>query len=859
MEDRKSPPTVLILLAALLGVYAMPRGGTSSVSPAPNVTPVKRAGESPTTPKPAEPQPAPTASKNPDLAVLAPLLELSDDGSSGRLEDVSAAYRFDRAGRKAIVHKIVSAAARRGGDVRAMIALLPDPVRTSATQDYDLKLDGLSRAAEAAGLVLAHFRFPWDEIDKSERASTDKARDEERNTSVAEKALQPAVGGTTSDELHSDGRMRARPRQADQPGLLVFRKEQTLLAVFLVLETPTRGLRKHQLNWSLDLLDAFADENPEYAEADSRTFQILGPSYTGTQNSLNHGIDGWLTGDPSERLPKSSADAPVRVRTYRFSIAASATEIDIDKLKKLRSVDKLKKLHFVDEMKDKSKVWPPEVIFRSATNRRVAVTRALTNFLVEQYGLKKFALLVESNTLLGKILADKPKTRTDAANPPARVYPYPLHKVETRDARLPAEVYQYPLHIASLRATYEKQGMLHDVGAQVFHSAGRLQVAPEEGELRRDIFPPATPEFSIRVDELTMVQTMTEIARRISLGDYDAVGIAGSSSVDVIFLARLVRKYAPNAILFCNTSDLLFTQPQTISDLRGMLVGSSYPLYAPNRLWSDPYHLPRKTVFFSQDGVQAFYNATMCVLSEMFDDDVRKLALPREFSAPFSEVRAHPRPPIWISVVGNRGMYPLHVAYADHSNETRPDAWPALADVANAKQDLPEYLPSYHPFWRILEILLVLFGLLMLVLAALEFCVGACPDQSMGSLWVHGLEDLCAVGLVSGVVARMELAPERTSNAFPALIRGPRTGRAPHLGSRRFSSGLSHDELALFVTGDRCSDSRRLLVLAGASRVCHWYRRSRHLGRVLARARGRKAVGRTYCAHGGRCRFAAHG
>ena len=51
-----------------------------------------------------------------------------------------------------------------------------------------------------------------------------------------------------------------------------------------------------------------------------------------------------------------------------------------------------------------------------------------------------------------------------------------------------------------------------------------------------------------------------------------------------------------------------------------MLVGTSYPLYAPNRLWSYPYGAGTD-VFFSQDGVQSFYNATTCLLTEIFPDD----------------------------------------------------------------------------------------------------------------------------------------------------------------------------------------------------------------------------------------------
>ena len=141
--------------------------------------------------------------------------------------------------------------------------------------------------------------------------------------------------------------------------------------------------------------------------------------------------------------------------------------------------------------------------------------------------------------------------------------------VRQRGRTKPKRLITISIRSTSLRcASYEKQGLLTESGGQVFHSAGRLELAPEESERRVDVVPAATPEYSTRVDELVMVQTMTEIAHQISLGHYTAVGITGSSSQDVIFLAQLLNKYAPDAVVFANQSDLLFTQPQTISDLR---------------------------------------------------------------------------------------------------------------------------------------------------------------------------------------------------------------------------------------------------------------------------------------------------
>jgi hypothetical protein len=670
MEDPKSRPWFLVLLLALLGLATLPKGLTSDNSSS-SSGPLKGAAGAATTRESSATESAPRTFANPDLAVLAPVFALTHDGSRQRISERDQPPRFDRAGRIELVKEILARVERRGGKIRPMIALLPDPVRTSASQDFDSQLDGIERAAEAAGFVLADSRFPWDETEKNQAA--------ERKSASLESS-QSGVGVPWA------------PRLYDQPGLLVFRKAETLLAMFLVLETPTRGLRKHQFNWSLDFLEAFADSLASHEKPTGpRSFHILGPRYTGTARSLNQAIDGWLTRAPAQRLVSGGIMPPVFSRSYRFSIAAAATEINGVGLRTLPSVERLFTKEFASLPYCFPKPARPDVEFRSAMNRRNDVTVAMTGFIQQEFGDSRIAMLVESNTGLGSALL----------------------KEQQKDIA----VYQYPLHIASLRASYEKQGLLGDPGGQVFHSAGRLELAPEENERRLDVVTPATPDFSTRVDELVMVQTMTEIARQISLGRYTAVGIAGSSSLDVIFLAQLVNKYSPDAVLFTNLSDLLFTQPQTISYLRGMLIGSSYPLYAPNRHWSYPYGEGAKA-FFSHESVQAVFNSTTLLLAEVFadDDEVRAKALPLEFSRPFEAPDQHPRPPIWIGIVGNRGIYPI--AVRDGPEREKPEQWPALH--ASTKQVPLPFEASYHPFWKILEGVLLMLGGALFCLALLE-------------------------------------------------------------------------------------------------------------------------------------------
>ena len=113
-DDRKSPPIVLVLVAALLGVYALPRTIPSGDS-APKPAPAKTDADAVAAKKQADLSGGPTMPKNPDLAILAPLLELSDDGSRRRIEDGPNAPKFDGADRKAVVREIVRAVAPTRG------------------------------------------------------------------------------------------------------------------------------------------------------------------------------------------------------------------------------------------------------------------------------------------------------------------------------------------------------------------------------------------------------------------------------------------------------------------------------------------------------------------------------------------------------------------------------------------------------------------------------------------------------------------------------------------------------------------------------------------------------------------------
>ena len=181
-----------------------------------------------------------------------------------------------------------------------------------------------------------------------------------------------------------------------------------------------------------------------------------------------------------------------------------------------------------------------------------------------------------------------------------------------------------------------------------------------KGGAPRNVPKTFTPATSAALDEMALTQVLTTIARR----PYKAVGIVATDPSDVVFLARQVARFCPNVRLFTLSSDLLLARPSDLVDLRGMLVASTYPLYPSNQWITTPFRDGAR-VFFSNRGAQGLYNATVAHLWEMGADEPEKRtdgSKPQllEFAHPYDVSRTLMRtPPVWISTVGERGLYPI--------------------------------------------------------------------------------------------------------------------------------------------------------------------------------------------------------
>lgn len=737
-ENRPSSPVspVLIVLVALAGVYNLPKFAGSGKE----TTPAKAAGPAVAAASPGPANPASGAGDEArdvgELELLEPLGRLIGDGRQAPpVDTVDLFSRVDAAGYN---------------ELDALVALVPDPDRTSNGYAFDLYVDAIERAFESWGFILDRYRYPW------------------VAPPPADKTAPPAEAAA-----------RSIPRQ-EQPGVLVFRstgKKRWVFLVFLVLETPTRGLNHpEQLAHALDLVDrieARATRPRDGAALDpeaEHVVHILGPSFSGTRESLRLALTAWLKPRSAavEGVPTVASPSRRRVRIT----AGAASDIPpalIESPGQLVGRDLLGRPRVVDDVQ-----------FRTTRNSRLDVLWAMYQFLGGDS--RRIGILAESNTGFGQglerfYIADEVRLRTS-------VGPVNPDKPWEDGVPIRATIYDFPLYISQLRKAYEDQGLLGDAVGQLFRSAGRLDSKADEPRDLRDLLPQQSRELTTRHDDLTLVQTLTEIARN----HYDAVGLFASNPYDAVFLARMLRRYDPDVLIFTTEADLLLTQAQSIADLRGVLVGSSYPLYPHNRSWSYPHAYSLSKHFFFESS-QAVYNATKFVLNDVYQYAPDEVA-PLEYGLPFATRRTAEVgqwPPIWIGMVGNRGIYPVHVLDASpHSLRDRSGGRPTLhpeVDGRPANRALkvihavtedatPErrrawFAPWYHEFWGVLYGGLLVVVHLLPLLLVLDLACRSLRDSGPRPRrdWAARL---ARRGSLDGVVRRLGWVPD----AATGRIRG---------------------------------------------------------------------------------------
>jgi len=140
--------------------------------------------------------------------------------------------------------------------LHALIATIPDPMHSHLALRTDRVLTSIYRAMNEQGWDFAGQWLPWAPPDQNSNSGDG--------------------GGGDEEEQH---RVEAR---AEQPGVLLFRKDGAAVLIFIVGETPTAGIDKRQFENAVayvrNLQGGFGGEKEKVG--------VLGPSYSGSFASL---------------------------------------------------------------------------------------------------------------------------------------------------------------------------------------------------------------------------------------------------------------------------------------------------------------------------------------------------------------------------------------------------------------------------------------------------------------------------------------------------------------------------------------------------------------------------------------------
>jgi hypothetical protein len=513
--------------------------------------------------------------------------------------------------------------------VQFMVATIPDPIHSRLPYLFDRFLASMQRAAATDGLVLDRFYLPWEELHYIEE-----------NPSASEP---------------SEPKPFALIPYAKEPGLLLFRDPSVprVLVLFLVGESPTAGISKEALISALNQIAQLRKYRAKEVDTNSLEISILGPTFSGSAESLDFVLHSW-----SPHSPKGQNPVPVHFHI----VSGSATAITT-----CSKGSREGHCYF------NQSGGPNTVTFETTVIPDKVALEHFRKFLDERQPLAmrrraRIAILMEANTTYGTSLKEnlnekkgQPVSNAKPDQPsPQAASPAPEANLDQGMVGLP-----FPLHISRLRSEFEK--MRH---AQAQSSAqtnpgtesSRYLPVPyeDESENAHDVVPPFS-ELDTSTSELILANLLSTVSQE----QFEYVGIAATDVRDAIFLAGEIREHSPSSVIFSVNADLIYAHPEANPNTRGMLLVTPYPLFTLNQRWVASGDDEANRFQFPDQNSEGVYNALLILLNRRHR--LLDYGLPFQ-SLPPMEQRP-PNPPLWITTIGRQGFWP--VAVLPSANEPR--------------------------------------------------------------------------------------------------------------------------------------------------------------------------------------------
>lgn len=449
-----------------------------------------------------------------------------------------------------------------------LIATVPDPVGSKFAHEFDAVVEGIQRAYEARGFILRAAQLPWP------RPAGRDAADVKVTRSAADR---PGV------LLFRESR---DPRPNDPDDKVVFR----FALVCLVGENPISGVHKPALTEALKAREELAGAIAEARATNDRIGWVAGtgrtspdktrlvaPYFTGSQWSLVHTLAEWKKGKGREATAFEIVNgSSTAVRPAGFTQRGIAAP--------------------------ESTVIPSELLVLGVLRYLGGSRDARLNGPVDPIP-HRVAILRESNTGFGALAGMAWKDTQDKTSPEGAAgkesvrYTLPLPEGEAL-LDLP-----FPISISQLPASLE----VGKAGVSLPHTDFVEPRLPVRDRSRFDAVPAYDPEAAAS----TAGQTLRAIMTTIDRARVRYVGILASDTRDVVFLNRLLQKECPSVRVFTTEPGIALLHPEEATRLRGMVVGSTYPLSPTAQFWGRGGLAPRQMLSFPTQGSQGYYNAVL--------------------------------------------------------------------------------------------------------------------------------------------------------------------------------------------------------------------------------------------------------
>jgi hypothetical protein len=220
----------------------------------------------------------------------------------------------------------------------------------------------------------------------------------------------------------------------------------------------------------------------------------------------------------------------------------------------------------------------------------------------------------------------------------------------------------YPRNIARLRNIFQDGPLLPDTGKgeQPPQDPNRLNLRDSFDADNEFVAPDSPPAFSARLSPASDQGSLLTLASELNRRQARYVGVTATDVLDVVFVTSFLKRAQADLRLFTLDSDILFLRESETTSLTGLLSVSTYPLLG-------------RGVPFESRYSEGVYNAVGWFLGKS----------PTDYSRPF-DPRGKERPPLWLTVLGRDGNYPIALLDQQARN---PPCDSTLLDTPSAGPD----------------------------------------------------------------------------------------------------------------------------------------------------------------------------